>query len=105
MKQGRGNSAGRTKGGRMNDVTLQAFRSLADAMRGEQVQCERSHYCQCAGNGNEAVQQLPETGRWFISMGHAGFNSAANNRNGYATERSARNAVAHYQGKSQRVGR
>lgn len=28
-------------------------------------------------------------GRWFITMGHAGFNLPANNRNGFATEAAA----------------
>lgn len=42
-----------------------------------------------------AVQQAP-TGRWFITMGHPGFNSPANNRNGYATWQGAANAIARY---------
>ena len=32
-------------------------------------------------------------GRWYISMGRPGFNSKANNRNGYATEKAALEAT------------
>jgi hypothetical protein len=34
--------------------------------------------------------------RWVITMGHAGYNSPANNRAGYATRASALAAVKHY---------
>ena len=40
----------------------------------------------------EMVKQAP-TGRWYITMGHAGFNTTANNRNGYATMPAAVNAA------------
>ena len=30
-----------------------------------------------------------QTGRWYITMGHAGFNTTANNRDGYRTQRAA----------------
>lgn len=33
----------------------------------------------------EAVKRNPATGRWFITMGHPGFNSEANNGSGYLT--------------------
>jgi hypothetical protein len=36
----------------------------------------------------ERVKQDAQ-GRWFITMGHAGFNSPANNRNGYRTAKAA----------------
>ena len=36
-----------------------------------------------------AVKQHPETGRWFITMGHPGFNSRVNNRDGYAMREAA----------------
>lgn len=32
-----------------------------------------------------AVKQAP-SGRWYITMGHAGFNSTANNGNGYVSK-------------------
>lgn len=38
----------------------------------------------------EAVKFSAQTKRWFITMGHRNFNSRANNRTGYATERAAR---------------
>jgi uncharacterized Zn finger protein len=34
-----------------------------------------------------------QTKRWFITMGHASFNSRANNGRGYATEGAARKAI------------
>jgi hypothetical protein len=54
--------------------------------------CERGMCHGCAG----AVKMNPATGRWFITMGHPGFNSRANNRDGYATEAAARKALASY---------
>ena len=36
----------------------------------------------------EMVKQA-QTGRWYITMGHAGFNTTANNRDGYRTQRAA----------------
>jgi len=47
-------------------------------------------------NCPEAVKQNPATGRYFITMGHAGFNSPANNVQGYATPRMARAAIMFY---------
>lgn len=41
----------------------------------------------------EAVKQAP-TGRFFITMGHAGFNTPSNNRDGYKSEQVARNVIA-----------
>ena len=39
-----------------------------------------------------ATTQAP-SGRWFITMGHCQFNSAANNGKGYASEAAARRAI------------
>ena len=50
----------------------------------------------------QAVKQAPN-GRWFITIGHAGFNTAANNGNGYGTEKAARKAVALLTGMDGRV--
>lgn len=44
----------------------------------------------------QVAVQNPETGRWYVSMGRPGFNSPANNRNGYVSERSAINAARRY---------
>lgn len=44
----------------------------------------------------EAVKENPATGRWFITMGHPGFNARANNLAGYATKAKALAAVARY---------
>lgn len=46
----------------------------------------------------DVAKQAP-TGRWFITMGHCGFNSPANNRSGYATQAAAVAASKRYQGK------
>ncbi len=48
----------------------------------------------CYGCG-QAVKQGPD-GRWFVTMGHPGFNSPANNRDGYATLARALAAVRAY---------
>lgn len=42
-------------------------------------------YCAIAGCPETAKQDVV-TGRWFITIGHAGFNSPANNNAGYATK-------------------
>lgn len=47
----------------------------------------RDHQCR------DAVKQSP-SGRWYITIGHPGFNSSMNNRLGYATEIKARSVVA-----------
>lgn len=66
--------------------------------------CDLSTFtCRCSGQGASAVE--PKDGAWFVIMGHAGFNSPANNRLGYKSEAAARGAVKHYQGKTARVGR
>lgn len=40
----------------------------------------------------DAVKQAP-SGRWFITMGHAGFNTATNNASGYRSEQDARKVM------------
>lgn len=59
--------------------------------------CERD-ICHATGCP-EAVKENPETGRFFITMGHPGFNSPANNGTGYATYAKARAAIRHYSGR------
>jgi len=66
------------------------------------------HYllAECFGPGKDlcydrntcpfAVKRNHETGRYFITMGHPGFNSRANNVDGYASERIARSQVLRY---------
>lgn len=46
----------------------------------------------------EAVKERPDTGRWYITMGHPGFNSRANNGSGYATRKAALMAFHRYMG-------
>lgn len=48
----------------------------------------REHECP------DAVRQ--QGGRWFITMGHAGFNTRPNNGRGYKTERHARVIVEQF---------
>lgn len=40
----------------------------------------------CFGECDEPVKQDVRTGRWFVTMGHPGFNSAANNNRGFKTK-------------------
>lgn len=42
------------------------------------------------------VVQDPMTGRWYITMGRPGYNSPANNRDGYASEGAALDAHNRY---------
>jgi hypothetical protein len=56
--------------------------------------CERN-ICHATGCP-EAVKENPATGRFFITMGHPGFNSPANNRDGYATAAKALAAIRRY---------
>jgi hypothetical protein len=48
---------------------------------------------------NDVTQQDDRTGRWYIKMGFAGFNSKANNYSGYATQDDAVRAILRYQNK------
>jgi hypothetical protein len=63
--------------------------------------CERDicRNADCA----EAVKQRPDTGRWYITMGHPGFNSSANNRDGYRSAANARAAVRMYGARGARI--
>lgn len=71
---------------------------------------ETTHlYSTCTGycevpNCPERVKQA-STGRWFITMGHAGFNSPANNRAGYESADAATAASARYEAKGRRTER
>jgi len=47
-----------------------------------------------------AVAQYPKTGKWFITFGHAGFNSPTNNVNGYRTKGLALRAMNFYLNRS-----
>lgn len=51
----------------------------------------------CAEDCPERFKQDPQTKRWYITMGHAGYNSPANNGEGYHTRKSAIGANLHYQ--------
>lgn len=44
---------------------------------------------------SERFKQAP-SGRWFVTMGHAGFNSRANNRDGFATLKAAEGSNRRY---------
>lgn len=51
----------------------------------------------CPEDCPDRFKQDPETKRWYITMGHAGYNSPANNFDGYHTRKSAIAANLHYQ--------
>ncbi len=57
--------------------------------------CKESGFCRNA-DCDTAVAQFSETGNWYITFGHAGFNSPANNTNGYATKNKALAAMRRY---------
>lgn len=57
--------------------------------------CEKRNEDLCYGCP-EAVKRNPATGRYYITMGHPGFNSDANNGNGYVSEQSARYGIEYY---------
>lgn len=59
--------------------------------------CMQNGVCRDS-NCDHAVAEFPETGRWYILFGHAGFNSPANNSNGYASENKALAAMRRYLG-------
>lgn len=48
----------------------------------------------CNGHCGQNVKRHADTGRWFITIGHAGFNLPANNGRGYVSEASALRAFA-----------
>lgn len=47
-------------------------------------------------NCEHAVAQLSETGNWYITFGHAGFNSIFNNGIGYSSKEKAMAAMRRY---------
>jgi len=57
--------------------------------------CYETGFCRDA-NCENAVAMLPETKRWFITFGHAGFNSRLNNMHGYDTKAKAMAAMKRY---------
>lgn len=44
----------------------------------------------------DAIKQKESDGRWFITFGHPGFNSPANNFGGYGTRAKAQAAIQRY---------
>jgi len=57
--------------------------------------CKETGFCRNA-NCDTAVAQFSETGRWYITFGHAGYNSPANNSNGYASKAKALASMKKY---------
>lgn len=46
---------------------------------------------------------INQNGRWYIDFGFCGYNSAANNKNGYASKEKAEAAILRYQNKSEYI--
>lgn len=69
------------------------FRSSTPAHLASSQACMRGE-CDRA-TCSERFKQAP-SGRWYITMGHAGFNSRANNRDGYASLSKAAGANLRY---------
>ena len=57
--------------------------------------CKENGVCRNL-NCKTAVAEFTETGRWYILFAHAGFNSPANNTNGYASEAKALASIRRY---------
>ena len=57
--------------------------------------CKETGFCDNP-NCDTAVAQYPETGRWYITFAHAGYNSPANNSNGYETKNKALASMRRY---------
>jgi hypothetical protein len=55
--------------------------------------CERDI---CYGGHEDAVKMRQFDERWFITMGHPGFNTPANNRNGYVSRAAAESTIRRY---------
>lgn len=54
----------------------------------------------CKNPDCEHAVKARKGGEFFITFGHAGFNSVANNNFGYKTEANARKAIARYVAKA-----
>ncbi len=52
------------------------------------------NFGECRGNCGDSIRQAP-TGRWFITIGHPGFNNPTNNTTGYSTQAKAVKALAY----------
>ena len=57
--------------------------------------CKENGFCRNA-NCETAVAEFTETGRWFITFGHAGYNSPANNASGYSSKAKALASMRKY---------
>lgn len=56
----------------------------------------------CGMDCPDRVKERPSTGRFYITMGHAGYNSPANNFDGYASKASALKASKGYMERGRR---
>jgi hypothetical protein len=62
--------------------------------------CEQEHNAYCGRHGTcEQAAKQASWGAWYLTMGHAGFNSPANNAQGYETRAKAMAAYRHYSNK------
>ncbi|MEQ1844418.1 MAG: hypothetical protein ABL983_02430 [Nitrospira sp.] len=52
--------------------------------------CRESYRCA------DSAKRNPETKRWHITMGHAGFNSETNNGDGYVSQQAAHFGIAYH---------
>lgn len=65
----------------------------------DRSECMTDGRCPRGSRCNLAVERRETAGRvrYYITMGHAGFNSAANNRDGYSAPRTAFAAIRRYE--------
>ncbi len=58
--------------------------------------CEKTRGGICYGDCVAPVKRDAGSGRWYITMGHPGFNTYTNNRNGYVTQNIALAIIRKY---------
>lgn len=63
--------------------------------------CPKDHPFPCDGDCGGVVAEYG--GRFYVTLGHAGFNTPANNRDGYATRAGALGAFNRCNGRTARI--
>jgi hypothetical protein len=73
----------------MEDIMIPEY--LLSDCAGKSESCRESYRCPHSVKRNPAPG-----GKWFITMGHAGFNSPTNNGGGYVSEQAAHYGIEFY---------
>jgi len=64
---------------------------------------QMSRFGLCCNGCPDTIRMNEATGRWFITIGHAGFNSPTNNRSGYVSWQKAWESSKRYANLQKRV--